>query len=73
MGQFWVYAGAGFAGLLWGGGYVQPAVVLAFVAGLWLGAGGDVGKWAVIALIAGYIVGSMMRRREGAATVGAGV
>ncbi len=60
MDKWWVYASAGFAGLLWGGGYVQPAVVLAFIAGLWLGVSGDVAKWAVIVLIIGYILGSIM-------------
>jgi hypothetical protein len=68
MDEWWVYASAGFVGMLWGGGYVQPAVALAFVAGIWMGAGGDVAKWAVLALIVGYIVGSMMSRRGQTAT-----
>jgi hypothetical protein len=60
MDEWWVYASAGFAGFLWGVGYVEPAVAVAFVAGIWLGAGGDMAKWAVLALIAGYIVGSLV-------------
>jgi hypothetical protein len=53
---------------LWGVGYVEPAVAVAFVAGIWLGAGGDMAKWAVLALIAGYIIGSMMSMRGQTAT-----
>jgi hypothetical protein len=64
MDRWLVYAGAGFAGIMWGGGYVQPVTVLAFIAGLWLGVGGDVAKWAVLALIAGYIVGSIIAGRK---------
>ena len=66
MDEWWVYASAGFAGLLWGAGYIQPAVAFAFVAGVWMGAGGDMAKWAVIALIAGYVLGYMLlaRRRQ---------
>ena len=67
----WAYVGAGVVGLLWGGGYIQPAVALAFVVGLWLGSGNDILKWAVIALIAGYVVGSIVMRRKGQAA-GAG-
>jgi hypothetical protein len=64
MDAWWIYAGAGFAGLMWGAGYVQPAVAVAFIAGILLGAGGDVAKWAVLALIVGYIVGSMFIKRR---------
>jgi hypothetical protein len=63
MDEWWVYAGAGFAGFLWGVGFVEPAVAVAFVAGVWMGAGGDVAKWAVVALIAGYIIGSVVGKR----------
>ena len=64
MDQWWVYASAGFAGLLWGSEYLQPGVAFAFVAGIWMGAGGDVAKWAVLALIAGYIIGNLMSKRR---------
>ena len=67
MDSIWIYAGAGFVGLLWGGGYVQPATALAFLVGLWLGPGGDVVKWAVMALMMGYIVGSMIFAKKGQA------
>jgi len=63
MDNVWVYAGAGFVGLLWGMGYVQPAVALAFLVGVWAGAGNGIIKWAVIALIVGYIIGSMMSKK----------
>jgi predicted permease len=72
MDQWWVYAGAGFAGIMWGAGFIQPTVALAFLAGLWMGVGGDVMKWAVIALIVGYIVGSVVFAKRGQAA-GAGV
>ena len=65
MDNLWIYVGAGFVGLLWGSGYVQPVAALAFLAGLWLGSGGDVVKWAVIALILGYIVGSVIFTKKG--------
>jgi uncharacterized protein (DUF849 family) len=64
MDEWLVYASAGFAGFLWGAGYVQPAVAFAFVAGIWMGAGSNVAKWAVLVLIAGYLVGSVMSRRR---------
>jgi len=67
MDNLWIYVGTGFVGLLWGSGYVQPAVALAFLAGIWLGSGGDVVKWVVIALILGYIVGSMILAKKGQA------
>jgi len=64
MDQWWVYASAGFAGLLWGSEYLQPAVAFAFVAGIWMGAGSDVAKWAVLALIVGYIIGNLVSKRR---------
>jgi hypothetical protein len=69
MDRVWVYAGAGFVGLLWGMGSVPGTVAVAFMAGLWLGDGGVI-QWAVLALIAGYIVGSVMSRRGQAGTQG---
>jgi hypothetical protein len=69
MDQVWVYAGAGFAGLLWGAGVITGTVAVAFMAGLWLGSSGVV-QWAVLALIAGYVVGSLMSRRGQAAAQG---
>jgi hypothetical protein len=63
MDQWWVYASAGFAGMLWGMGAVAGTVTVAFLAGVWMGAGGDVAKWAVLALIAGYIIGSVVGKR----------
>jgi membrane protein DedA with SNARE-associated domain len=70
MNDWLVYASAGFAGLLWGAGYVQPAVAFAFVAGLWLGTGSDVMKWAVLALIAGYIVGNLIIKKRQVTKIG---
>ena len=67
MDNVWVYAGAGFAGLLWGMGTVSGTVAVAFVAGVWMGAGGDVAKWATIALIIGYIVGNLLLSKKGQA------
>jgi hypothetical protein len=67
MDQWWIYASAGVAGFLWGIGYIQQAVALAFIAGLLLGAG-DAAKWAVLAVIASYIIGSMMIGRRQTAT-----
>ena len=64
MDGIWVCASAGFAGIMWGAGYIQPAVAFAFIAGIWMGAGGDVAKWAVIALIVGYVLGSMLLARK---------
>ncbi len=64
MDMWWIYAGTAFVGLLWGGGYIQPSVALAFLAGLWLGVGSDVAKWVVILLIMGYVVGSMIFKKK---------
>jgi hypothetical protein len=64
MSNILIYAGAGVVGMLWGAGYAAPDVVLAFIAGLWLGAGGGVDKWAVLALIAGYVAGSILLARR---------
>ena len=64
MDNLWIYVGAGFVGLLWGSGYVQPVAALAFLAGIWLGSGGDVVKWAVMALILGYIIGSVILAKK---------
>jgi multisubunit Na+/H+ antiporter MnhE subunit len=63
MEDLWVYAGAGFAGFLWGAGVVTGAMAVAFMAGLWLGNSAVV-QWAVLALIAGYVIGSMVSRRR---------
>jgi hypothetical protein len=63
MDNVWVYAGAGFVGLLWGLGNINGAVAVAFMVGLWLG-NSNVALWAVLALIAGYIIGSMMGKRR---------
>jgi hypothetical protein len=69
MDRIWVYAGAGFAGFLWGSGSVGGEVAIALVAGVWLGSGGgDVVMWAVVALIVGYVVGSMVSKRGQTAT-----
>jgi hypothetical protein len=60
-----VYAGAGFAGFLWGSGAVAGTVAVAFMAGLWLGSGGgDAMMWAVMALIAGYVIGNLVAGRR---------
>jgi hypothetical protein len=70
MDKWWVYVGAGVAGLLWGAGYVEPAVAFAYAVGVLMGANGDVAKWVFLALVAGYVVGSMMSRRRQVAAVG---
>ena len=67
MDNVWVYVGAGFMGLLWGMGSITGAVVTAFMVGLWLGNSG-VALWAVLALIAGYIIGRMMSKKGQAVT-----
>ena len=64
MDNLWIYVGAGFVGFLWGAGSIAGAVVIAFMAGLWLGNSG-VALWAVLALIAGYVVGQMFMARRG--------
>ena len=64
MDNLWIYVGAGFMGILWGSGYVQPVAALAFLAGIWLGSGGDVMKWAVMALMMGYVVGSVILAKK---------
>jgi hypothetical protein len=63
MDSIWIYAGAGFVGLLWGMGSISGTVAVAFMAGLWVG-NGSVIQWAVLALIAGYVIGSVMSRRR---------
>jgi hypothetical protein len=68
MDKVWIYAGAGFAGFLWGAGSIRGEAALALMAGIWLGSGGgDVVVWAVIAMIAGYVIGSMVAGRKGQA------
>jgi len=68
MDQWWVYAGAGFVGFLWGMGAVDGTVAVAFLAGVWMGVGGDVAKWAILALIAGYVIGNVVGKRGQTAT-----
>ncbi len=69
MDEWWVYAGAGFAGFLWGSGNIRGEVAVALVAGIWLGSGGgNVVMWAAIAMIIGYVVGNMFVSRRGQAT-----
>ena len=65
MDSIWIYAGAGFVGFLWGAGSIAGTVAVAFMAGLWLG-NSNVALWAVLALIAGYVVGQMFMARRGA-------
>ena len=64
MDEWWVYASAGFVGMLWGMGAVAGTVAVAFLAGVWMGAGSDVAKWAVLALIAGYVIGNVVSKRR---------
>jgi hypothetical protein len=65
MDRVWVYAGAGFAGFLWGSGSIRGEAALALMAGIWLGSGGgDVVVWAVIAMIVGYVIGNMVAGRR---------
>jgi hypothetical protein len=68
MDNLWVYAGAGFAGLMWGMGTIRGEAAVAFMAGIFI-TNSNVAVWAVIALIAGYIVGSLMSRKGQAATM----
>jgi hypothetical protein len=44
-------------------GSISGTVAVAFMAGLWVG-NGSVIQWAVLALIAGYVIGSVMSRRR---------
>lgn len=63
MDNLWIYAGAGFAGFLWGDGIIRGEVAVAFMAGIFV-ANSSVAAWAVIALIIGYMVGSLMSEKE---------
>jgi hypothetical protein len=65
MDSMWIYAGAGFVGLLWGMGSIAGTVAVAFMVGLWLGNSGAA-LWAVLALIVGYVVGHILMARRGA-------
>jgi len=67
MDNLWVYAGAGFAGFLWGAGTIKGEVAVAFMAGVFV-TNSSVATWAVIALIIGYIAGSIMSKRGQTAT-----
>ncbi|MCI4407835.1 MAG: hypothetical protein JHC26_01995 [Thermofilum sp.] len=62
MDNLWIYAGATFAGFLWGAGTVRGEVAVAFMAGVFI-TNSSVATWAVIALIAGYMVGSLLSKR----------
>jgi len=64
MDNVWVYAGAGFAGLLWGMGTIRGEAAVAFMAGIFV-TNSNVAVWAVIALIVGYMVGNMLLSRKG--------
>ena len=64
MDNVWVYAGAGFAGLLWGMGTIRREMVIAFMAGIFV-ANSNAAVWAVVALIVGYMVGNMLLSRKG--------
>ena len=66
MDKVWVYAGAGFAGLLWGAGTINGTVAVAFMAGIFV-TNSNMATWAVIALIIGYMVGSLLMGRRGQA------
>jgi len=63
MENMWVYAGAGFAGLLWGMGTIRGEMAVAFMAGVFV-TNSNVAVWAVIAMIAGYMVGNMLLSRK---------
>jgi len=63
MENLWVYAGAGFAGLLWGMGTIRGEAAVAFMAGIFV-TNSNVAVWAVIALIVGYMVGNMLLSRK---------
>jgi len=67
MDNLWIYAGAGFAGFLWGAGTITGTVAVAFMAGIFI-TNSSVATWAVIALIIGYMVGSLLSKRGQAAT-----
>jgi len=64
MENMWVYAGAGFAGLLWGMGTIRGEAAVAFMAGIFV-TNSNVAVWAVIAMIAGYVIGNMLISRKG--------
>ena len=64
--NLWIYVGAGFAGLLWGMGTINGAVAIAFMAGIFI-TNSSVATWAVVALVAGYMVGSLLMSRRGQA------
>ena len=63
MENLWVYAGAGFAGLLWSMGTIRREMVIAFMAGIFV-ANSNAAVWAVIALIIGYMVGNILLSRK---------
>ena len=63
MENLWVYAGAGFAGLLWGMGTIRGEAAVAFMAGIFV-TNSNAAVWAVIALIIGYMVGNMLLSRK---------
>jgi len=63
MENLWVYAGAGFAGMLWGMGTIRGEAAVAFMAGIFV-TNSNVAVWAVIAMIAGYIVGNLLSSRR---------
>jgi len=67
MENLWVYAGAGFAGMLWGMGTIRGEAAVAFMAGIFV-TNSNVAVWAVIAMIAGYVIGNMLISRKGQAT-----
>jgi len=64
MDNVWVYAGAGFAGLLWSMGTIRREMVVAFMAGIFV-TNSNAAVWAVIALVVGYVLGSMLLARRG--------
>ena len=64
MENMWVYAGAGFAGLLWGMGAIRGEAAVAFMAGVFV-TNSSVAVWAVVALIAGYVIGNLLMSRRG--------
>ena len=65
MDNVWVYAGAGFAGLLWGMGTIRGEAAVAFMAGIFV-TNSNAAVWAVIALVVGYVLGNMLMARRGA-------
>ena len=64
MENLWIYAGAGFAGFLWGAGTIRGEVAVAFMAGIFV-TNSNVATWAVVALIIGYIVGNLLLSKKG--------